>query len=104
MVAELAHAGLEGAKFDELIQQLDGLVQLLLDAGEAQRIGERVVGTEHLNGLVQTVRAFFTHTARLTPADFKTMTGQSRRTAIPLLEWLDSQGVTRRDGDARVSG
>ncbi|MEC8192198.1 MAG: selenocysteine-specific translation elongation factor [Myxococcota bacterium] len=103
MIAELAQAGLQGAKFDDLIQKLDGLVQLLLDQGEAQRIGERVVGAEHLNGLVHDVRAFFTHTARLTPADFKTMTGQSRRTAIPLLEWLDSQGVTRRDGDARIS-
>ena len=39
----------------------------------------------------------------LTPGDFKELTGLSRRGAIPLLEWLDAQKVTRRQGDVRVS-
>lgn len=33
---------------------------------------------------------------------FKERYGVTRRTAIPLLEWLDRQRVTRRAGDARV--
>jgi len=35
-------------------------------------------------------------------ADFKNWTGISRKYAIPLLEWLDRERMTRRDGDARI--
>ena len=35
-------------------------------------------------------------------ARFKQMTGLSRKYAIPLLEYLDRQRVTRKDGDLRV--
>ena len=37
----------------------------------------------------------------LTVADFKAMTGLSRKFAIPLLELLDEMGVTRRKGSSR---
>jgi selenocysteine-specific elongation factor len=39
---------------------------------------------------------------RFTVADFKTWTGISRKYAIPLLEFLDRERLTRREGDARV--
>jgi selenocysteine-specific elongation factor len=32
---------------------------------------------------------------------FKTLIGLSRKYAIPLLEYLDRHGVTRREGDVR---
>ena len=37
----------------------------------------------------------------LTVAEFKSMTGLSRKYAIPLLELLDEMGVTRRRGSVR---
>jgi selenocysteine-specific elongation factor len=40
--------------------------------------------------------------ARLDVAGFKERYGISRKYAIPLLEWLDRERVTRRVGDARV--
>jgi len=39
---------------------------------------------------------------RFTVADFKSWTNISRKYAIPLLEYLDHQRVTKRDGDFRV--
>jgi selenocysteine-specific elongation factor len=39
---------------------------------------------------------------RFSVADFKDWTGVSRKYAIPLLEYLDREHLTRRDGDARV--
>ena len=39
---------------------------------------------------------------RFSVGDFKEWTGVSRKYAIPLLEFLDRERVTRRDGDARV--
>jgi len=35
-------------------------------------------------------------------ADFKELTGLSRKYAIPLLEYLDRERVTRRDGEERI--
>jgi selenocysteine-specific elongation factor len=35
-------------------------------------------------------------------ADFKDWTGVSRKYAIPLLEFLDREKVTRRQGEARI--
>jgi selenocysteine-specific elongation factor len=40
--------------------------------------------------------------ARFSVPDFKDWTGVSRKYAIPLLEFLDRERVTRREGDARI--
>ena len=40
--------------------------------------------------------------AKVDVAGFKERYGISRKYAIPLLEWLDRERVTRRVGDARV--
>jgi selenocysteine-specific elongation factor len=37
-----------------------------------------------------------------TVADFRDALGITRKHAIPLLEWLDEQGLTRREGDGRT--
>jgi selenocysteine-specific elongation factor len=39
---------------------------------------------------------------RLDVASFKDLTGVSRKYAIPLLEYLDRERVTKRVGDVRV--
>ncbi|HUI43359.1 MAG TPA: selenocysteine-specific translation elongation factor [Terriglobia bacterium] len=43
-----------------------------------------------------------TRSARLDVAGFKEMTGVTRKYAIPLLEYLDRERVTRRQGDERI--
>jgi selenocysteine-specific elongation factor len=40
--------------------------------------------------------------ARFAVPEFKEWTGISRKYAIPLLEFLDRERVTRRDGDSRI--
>jgi selenocysteine-specific elongation factor len=40
--------------------------------------------------------------ARFSVPAFKDRTGISRKYAIPLLEYLDRERVTRREGDERV--
>ncbi len=39
---------------------------------------------------------------RISIPEFKTLTGVSRKYAIPLLEYLDRERVTRREGDVRI--
>ena len=43
-----------------------------------------------------------TQSNRINVAVFKELTGLSRKYAIPLLEYLDRERVTRREGDERV--
>ena len=80
----------------------DALLFLLRDRGQIDLVGGRVYTRAHLERLRETVLAYFQTHSGLDPGAFKELTGQSRRTAIPLLEWLDASGVTRRVGDARV--
>src|SRR5205807_1900362 len=39
-----------------------------------------------------------------TPAELRDRLGLTRKYLIPLLEWADRRGVTRREGDTRVLG
>jgi len=41
---------------------------------------------------------------RVTVAEFRDRFGSSRKFALPVLEYLDRLGITRRDGDYRVKG
>ncbi|MGE5325555.1 MAG: SelB C-terminal domain-containing protein, partial [Deltaproteobacteria bacterium] len=42
------------------------------------------------------------NTNRLNVGSFKTLTGLTRKYAIPLLEYLDRERITRREGDERI--
>ncbi len=106
-LAELTRVGTGGSEqLRELAPEpaFDALVFLLRDRGEIAQLGERLWSGGVLAELADQVRAWFTTHEHLDPGAFKELTGLPRRTAIPLLEWLDAQGVTRRVGDTRVRG
>lgn len=65
-------------------------------------MGDRLYHPQVLAGVVSAVETWFESHSTLDPAAFKEMFGLTRRTAIPLLEWLDTRGVTKRQGDVRV--
>ena len=82
----------------------EGRLQTLLAAlAERKKIVEGFDGfilhSSWLDGIVAKVRG--SGKRELTVADFKAMTGLTRKYSIPLLELLDSMGVTRRKGAAR---
>jgi len=43
-------------------------------------------------------------TGPFTVAEFRDLVGTTRKYAVPLLEYFDQTGVTRRQGDVRVLG
>ena len=45
--------------------------------------------------------AYRTKSTKIDVAQFKELTGVTRKYAIPLLEYLDRERVTKRVGDAR---
>jgi selenocysteine-specific elongation factor len=81
------------------------LMQVLIDSGKLVRVdGEMFFHASALDELVRKLRAFATSKpdrAIDVPA-FKELAGISRKYAIPLLEYLDRQRVTRREGDKRI--
>jgi selenocysteine-specific elongation factor len=56
----------------------------------------------NLRGQLAAQKAKATGVAKIDVGKFKSMTGVSRKYAIPLLEYLDRERVTKRVGDERV--
>jgi selenocysteine-specific elongation factor len=108
MLASLAEAGFEGRSDKELAAlgpHAIPIVHLLESTGAVSSVaGMGWVRTEVLTTLETQVRGWFASNDELTPQTFKDLTGLTRKAAIPLLEWLDKQKITRREGDRRVRG
>jgi selenocysteine-specific elongation factor len=90
----LAKSGVETARARTILQ-------ILLREKRLVRVSEDLVfhrsAMERLRALLAERRA-----ARFGVGAFKEWTGITRKYAIPLLEYLDREHVTRREGDERI--
>ncbi len=78
---------------------------LLVNQGQVVRLGGRLVAANSsLDELQQRVAAHFAVSDELAISHIKEWTGASRKFVVPLLEWLDSQDVTRFDAGIRRRG
>jgi selenocysteine-specific elongation factor len=92
---------LAGLKLDRTRAQK--IVTLLLRDRVLVKISDELVFHQKaLTDLRQRMTAEKVKSPRLDVARFKDLTGVSRKYAIPLLEYLDREHVTRRVGDERV--
>jgi selenocysteine-specific elongation factor len=100
-------AGLDAPALDDVLGKAGiepvrarTLLQMLLRRGTLVKIGDMVFHRESL----ATLRGKLTpHKGRrLSVLQFKELAGVSRKYAIPLLEYLDRERVTRREGDERL--
>ncbi|CAN5597278.1 selenocysteine-specific translation elongation factor [soil metagenome] len=82
------------------------LLQLLIDGGTLVWVqGELFFHRKSLDKLIGRLRKFGDQQApgrTIDVAAFKDLAGVSRKYAIPLLEFLDRERITRREGDHRV--
>jgi selenocysteine-specific elongation factor len=92
---------LAGLKLDRTRAQ-QVVTLLLRDKVLVKLSDELVFHKTALDALRQQVMASKAQSARIDVARFKELTGLSRKYAIPLLEYLDRERVTRRVGDERV--
>jgi len=103
-------AGLEVPSAREVLASLridraraEKLLQILLREDVLLKISEDLIF--HRSALGK-LREFLVRrkaqSNRLSVATFKDLTGLSRKYAIPLLEYLDRERVTRREGDERI--
>lgn len=106
-----ARSGLAAPALSEVFSKLGldpkrghGLLQLLLREGVLVKITEDLILHRNaLAGLRETLtKRKRERGPRLTVPEFKDLAGVTRKYAIPLLEYLDRSGFTRREGDERV--
>ena len=92
---------LSGLKIDK--ERAHRIVTLLLRDKVLVKLSDELVFHQHaLDELRRSVTTYKTTSPKLDVAKFKDLTGVSRKYAIPLLEYLDRERVTRRVGDERV--
>jgi selenocysteine-specific elongation factor len=92
---------LAGLKVDKVRAQK--IVTLLLRDKVLVKVSETLVFHQSaLSDLRSRVTALKAQTPKIDVAKFKDLTGVSRKYAIPLLEYLDRERVTKRVGDERV--
>jgi selenocysteine-specific elongation factor len=102
--------GLQVASADDVIDSLKldrttarKIVQLMLKENALVKISEEmVIDRASLDKLIANVKALKSKNPKLGVSEFKDLTGVTRKYAIPLLEYLDRQRVTRRVGDERT--
>jgi selenocysteine-specific elongation factor len=81
------------------------ILQLLIDSGTLVKVhGDMFFHREMLADLVRKISEYGAANSdrSIDVTAFKGLTGVSRKYAIPLLEYLDRQRVTRREGERRV--
>jgi selenocysteine-specific elongation factor len=82
---------------------LERVARVLVAEKVLARVGERgLVTRASLDALVLALRERFARGARLEVGALKELTGLTRKHAIPLLEYLDRERVTRRAGADRI--
>jgi len=102
--------GLQAAAPDELIDGLKlnritarKIIQLMVKENALVKISDDMfVDRKAMDELIAAIKALKSRNPKLGVAEFKDLTGVSRKYAIPLLEYLDRQRVTRRVGDERM--
>jgi selenocysteine-specific elongation factor len=108
--AEFLAAGYQPPRVEEVFDKLKvgkghdkELLQVLLDQGRAVRLKDNVVfHRSNLKKVESLLVQYLRDHREITPIEFKDLLGVSRKYAIPLLEYFDSQKVTIRVGDKRV--
>jgi selenocysteine-specific elongation factor len=112
LVASLESAGMAAPEIATLLPppglnaaEATELVGRLLADGRAVRLDATFLWPASAwDRAVAWVRGHFAGAPELSVADLKAGLGLSRKWAVPLLEALDREGVTRREGNVRVRG
>jgi selenocysteine-specific elongation factor len=81
------------------------ILQLLIESGALVKVhGDMYFHRDVLKDLMRRISEYAASQSErsIDVTAFKGITGVSRKYAIPLLEYLDRQRVTRREGDRRV--
>ena len=84
-------------------ERVAGLLARGIDEGRIEQVGDHLYGTNVIRGaLVAIYRNCMAHDEELAIPPLRDALGTSRKFLIPLLEYVDSLGMTRLRGGVRV--
>ena len=81
-----------------------GLLELLEQGGAVRITNDLAFSAAVIGSWKESITAFIEENGPATAAQLKDACGTSRKYMMPVLEWLDAQGFTRRSGDLRTLG
>jgi selenocysteine-specific elongation factor len=102
-IARIEAGGMSPPMIGELAAD-PALLRALAEAGDLVRVGDFYLTAKGASKIRSEVRGAIERWGPLTVAQIRDLLGTSRKYAVPLCEWLDSTGATRRQGDVRHLG
>lgn len=79
------------------------LLKFLVEQGKMKRVSEELFfGQKTVEEIKSLTVAYLREHGEITPVEFKSITGTSRKFSVPLLEYFDREGITIRKGDKRI--
>jgi selenocysteine-specific elongation factor len=76
---------------------------MLADEGRISRVNDSIyVDRDELERMRRELLAFLQEKKEITIAEFRDLVKTSRKYAVPLMEYFDTQKITQRVGDKRV--
>ena len=86
-------------------KEADELLVYLTEQGHVVRVGEDLmISTQVIEEGARRTREYLKAHGKISVAEFRDLLGTTRKYALPLLEWMDEQRITRRMGDERLPG
>ena len=108
--AEFLRGGLKVPSPEELIRKARlnedtarKIMRLMVRDGALVKVNDDLlIHKDAMDGIIQRLQILKDTAPKLGVGEFKDLAGVSRKYAIPILEYLDHQRITRRVGDSRV--
>ena len=86
-------------------KRVGDLMHILIDKNKIQPlINDFYLNKDYFDSLTLKIRDYFVNNQEMTVADFKDLSGLTRKKAIPLLEYLDKNRFTKRKENIRQIG
>lgn len=83
--------------------QLQELLKILIEEGKIERVRfDLYFPSSAIEEAKSKIIVYLAENEKITAAEFRDIIGTSRKFAVPILEYLDLQKVTKRNGDYRV--
>lgn len=87
------------------LKDVEPLVQVAVDEGRLVRVSpEMAIGAEALEGLRQNLADYFQSHPAVKIGEIRQRWGMTRKHAVPIFEFFDSQQITARSGDFHTAG
>jgi selenocysteine-specific elongation factor len=84
-------------------QKAGDVLQILIEDGKVIKVtAELFFHSSTIQEAERLLKEFLSKNGRMQVAEFKDLINVTRKFAVPLLEYFDKKGITRRQGDVRV--